>query len=225
MKSMRRYLAVTISHRQEKWRLPDIPFYCHIDELRGYPRSEQKLKRDRIDFLCKLRNDAMDRALTLYPDTTHIVNLESYYLPQVTSIKRLVKRYEELNADIILGGIAWARMGYTLLPFHQTYDTWCFPEFDGYTWRFIPPRGLMQVSSVGSTFIFPAQAWIEHRFGNPEPFPDAGIYYNWLCEKSRLPVFVDLSIRFYRDWTNSGIKLFRLRDRLRREARMLLRRV
>jgi hypothetical protein len=193
---------VTTSWKDETCQV-GLPFYCYIAEKRNLPRTEQQTGQARIDFLARLRNEATEAALRSFPDTTHIVNLESYYLGQVGSIKKLVKRYKSIRGSCILGGTIWWR-DYRLSPSRaRFYDTWCFPELAKMTYRIVPPRGLRRVSSVGSCLIFPREVWEKHRFVNPQPFPEAGIYYNWLCLKSGLPVYADLGTRFFRDATNS----------------------
>jgi hypothetical protein len=147
----------------------------------------------------------MAKALSLHPRTTHIVNIESNYLSQKNSIEKLIKRYDQLDDEIILGAATWAKMQDRILTYYQFYDGWATPELYYHQFRFKKLKGLAQVSSVGSCLIFPADAWIRYGFRVPDPFPRAGLYYNWLCEKSQLPVFLDLDIRFYRDRTNSDL--------------------
>jgi len=198
----RKYLVATISTKQEQWPIPDIPFYCHIGPRQYYPHSEN---RQRVEFLTEQRNQAMDKALKLYPKTTHIVNIESNYLAQKKAIRRLIARYDELDANIILGASTWAKMERGILPYYQFYDGWATPEMYYYRYKYRSPKGLVQTSSVGSCLIFPVEIWEKHRFGVPEPFPRSGIYYNWLCEKSSLPVLLDLDIKFYRDARTSDL--------------------
>lgn len=198
----RKYLGVTISTKQEQWPIPEIPFYCHVGAKQHYPHAQN---RSRVEFLTRERNEAMARALELHPKTTHIVNVESNYLSQRKAIGRLISKYEMIDDDIILGAGTWAKMQDTILRCYQFYDGWATPEMYYYRYYLRRPHGLVQVSSAGSCLIFPSEIWKEYRFGIPEPFPTAGIYYNWLCEKSQLPVLLDLDIRFFRDYTNSDL--------------------
>lgn len=199
------YLAVTVSTKQEQWPISGIPFYCHIGPKQYYPHTEN---RPRVQFLGNQRNEAMSRALALYPKTTHIINIESYYLPQREPIQQLIDEYERLNDNVILGAATWAKLQNRILTYFQFYDGWATPELYYLRYYHTPPKGLAQVSSVGSCFIFPAEAWRRHRFVTPEPFPKAGIYYNWLCQESGLPVLLDLDIRFYRDCNNSHLPYY-----------------
>jgi hypothetical protein len=198
----RTYLGVTISTKQERWQISEVPFYCHVGPRQHFPHSEN---RSRVEFLTRQRNEAMELAMGLYPRTTHIVNIESNYLSQKNSIQTLIEKYEQQDDEIILGAATWAKMQDRMLTYYQFYDGWATPELYNYRFRHRRPKGTVQVSSVGSCLIFPANAWIRHRFHVPEPFPSAGLYYNWLCEKSQLPVLLDLEISFYRDRTNSDL--------------------
>src|SRR2546425_2754501 len=198
----RNYLGVTISTKQEKWPIPNIPFYCHVGPRQNFPHSEN---RPRVEFLTKQRNDAMRAGVALHPDTTHVSNIESNYLRQEDSIRKLIAKYEQLDDNIILGASTWAKMQDEMFTYYQFYDGWATPELFYLRYRFRRPRGLVQVSSVGSCLIFPCEIWVRHGFGIPEPFPKAGIYYNWLCERSQLPVFLDLDIGFLRDYRDSEL--------------------
>ncbi len=196
------YLGVTISVNGEGWTIAEIPLYCHVGPKQNYPHAQNF---QRVEFLTAQRNQAMDAALRLFPGTTHILNIESNYLSQTRSIQKLVERYEELDSDIILGASTWAKMQDRFPTYYQFYDAWATPELYYYKYYRHPPGGLAQVSSVGSCLIFPAEVWRKHGFGVPEPFPQAGIYYNWLCERSVLPVLMDFDIRFYRTCRNSDL--------------------
>lgn len=193
-------MIVSTSWKNESCHVPGVPFYCLLDDWKGFGRSEQKSRRERVDFLSDLRNRATTEALKRNPNARYLVNLESYYLGQTSSILHLINRYMEIDADVILGACVWARIKTritNLTTKYLFYDGWAFPEFESLSDP--PSDGLVQVSSVGSCFIFPAYVWRKFGFKNPEPFPEAGIYYNWLCKQSGLPILVDCSISFYRD--------------------------
>lgn len=201
----KQYLGVTISTRPESWGIRGIPLYCRVGPRRIFPHSQN---RPRVDFLAEERNRAMEEALSRYPKATHIVNVESQYLLQTHAIESLIDRYEEIGGNVILGASTWAKMQDMMWTVHQFYDSWATPEFYMYRCHRLP-SGLVQVSSVGSCLIFPSQVWKEHRFHTPEPFPDAGIYYNWLCRKSSLPILLDLDSRLFRDYHDSDLVPYR----------------
>ncbi len=202
MTYVRNYLGVTISVKSETWTIDEVPLYCHVGPRQSYPHAQNF---QRVEFLTAQRNEAMDVALRLFPRATHIVNIESNYLSQAQSIRHLIERYEELDSDMILGASTWAMMQDRVPTYFQFYDAWSTPELYYYRYYRHPPRGLAQVSSVGSCLIFPVDAWRKFGFGIPKPFPQSGIYYNWLCEKSGLPVMLDFDIRFYRNCSNSDL--------------------
>ncbi len=186
-----KYLALCVSTNPEQLSL-NLPFYCHID-LRRFPRLRS---RERIDYLAEAWNTCHQRGLDRFPESTHIINLGSYYLRQVQSIRNLVARYEEIEGDVILAGNVWEKEG-IFLPSYKTYDTWAYPDLEGLRWRLRKPAGLLQLNSVAMPCIYPVSAWQKHPFRNPDNMDD-GIWYNQFCRDSRLPVLCDLSIRFYR---------------------------
>jgi hypothetical protein len=183
-----------------------IPFFCLVEHSRSFPRQSQKVAPDKINYIADKKNRANTSGLKLYPDTTHIVNIDSYYLEQRKSIVKLLESYEKLdNNDLILGAPTWFYERSTVLRRAFFYDTWACPEMDPspiYLLR-APEGGYAQVSSVGSCVIYPRWIWEKHGFHNPEPFPEAGIFYNYLFQKSRLPVLVDFRIKFWRDRTTN----------------------
>jgi hypothetical protein len=142
----RTYLGVTISVKPEDWSLASIPFYCHVGPKQFFPHTENK---SRVEFLTQERNRAMQRALALYPDTTHIVNIESNYLSQTGSIHRLIRTYDMIDAEVILGGSTWAKMEDRMPTYYQFYDGWATPELYYYRYVIRPPKGIVQVSSSG----------------------------------------------------------------------------
>lgn len=202
--SKRKYLAVTVSTKPETWSIPSIPLYCYVGEKRVYDHDKQVKDPARIEFLCRLRNEAMTQALAQYPDATHILNIESFYLEQVSPIMHLFSTYESIDDDnVIVGSPIWALRKNRLIDNRPTfYDGWGFPELGGLRKGDLKPNpSLIQVSAVASCFIFPSWVWKKFGFRNPEPFPEAGFFYTWLCRKSELPVLVDLAASVYRDST------------------------
>jgi hypothetical protein len=179
------------------------PFYCKIS---GSERIPRQFVKARVDSITKLKNDAMEEALTKFPEATHVAMVESYYLGQTKSVEKMIELCSSLNdPNIILGAPVWV---YTVHEWFRRcifYDSWACPELKDLR-RSDSPTGLVQVSSVGSAIIFPVWVWRKFRFANPN-FPEK-IYYNWLCEKSGLPVLIDLSTKFER-CTINGVNLTR----------------
>ena len=130
------------------------------------------------------------------------------------ALRQLIKRYDELDCEMILAGNVWGRMQDRLLPYKTTYDTWGYPDLAGITWRLRKPTGLIQVNSVAMPCIYPVEAWREHPFHNPENMNE-GIWYNQFCLESNLPVLVDASIAFYRSRLDSSIVQLPISKRIR----------
>src|SRR5467141_1320451 len=205
----RTYLALCVSTQVEEWPFSDIAFHCLTDS-KHFPRSRSK---ERIDYLAEKWNQCHEVGLQLFPASTHIINVGSYYISQISSLGRLIKRYEELDCNIILSGNVWARLD-RVLPYKTTYDTWGYPDLAGLNWKLRRPSGLFQLSSVAMPCIYPVEAWLKHRFHNPGNTDD-GIWYNTFCIESGLPVLADLSIDFYRSKHDSDIVGLPLTKRLR----------
>jgi len=179
------------------------PFYCKIS---GGERTPRQLVKERVDNITRLKNQAMEEALARFPDATHAAMVESYYLGQTKAVEKFVKLYFSLDdPNIILGAPVWVYTVHEWFRRCMFYDAWACPELKAMR-RSDCPTGLVQVSSVGSAIIFPVWVWRKFRFANPD-FPEK-IYYNWLCEKSGLPILIDMSTKFER-CTINGVNLTR----------------
>jgi hypothetical protein len=206
--ALRHYLLICISTTPVSDPLVDVPFFSLVEDSKPFPRQFQKTSRDRINYVADKKNRANAIGLTLYPDTTHILNIESYYMPQRKSIIKLVESYETLDNDnLILGAPTWFYQRNRVLRRAHFYDTWACPEMDPSPVYLLkaPEGGIAQVSSVGSCVIYPRWIWEKYGFHNPEPFPEAGIFYNYLFQKSGLPVLIDFRVKFWRSKANSEI--------------------
>jgi hypothetical protein len=197
----RKYLALCISTKPEEWKLPNIPFYCY-SEPKYFQRA---INKERIDFLADRWNQCHKIGIERFPETTHIINIGAYYLRQTVAITQLINKYEEIDHDVILAGNVWGKFVDKIFTSYRTYDTWAYPDLQGLEWRFRPPTGTVQVSSVAMPCIYPLEAWLHHPFHNPKSMDD-GIWYNQFCRESGLPVLSDLDIRFYRTSEDSDIR-------------------
>jgi hypothetical protein len=186
--------AVCISRQQEAWHLSDIPFFCYTKKSKGpFPRERI---RQRIEYYAELRNEATSEALKRYPGTEHVLSVESYYLNQPRAIRRLITSY---GGESIVGAATWIWEKLRILRKANFYDTWATPEADGLRFHFVRPRGKMKVSSVGSCIVFPRSVWERVGYGVPDPFPEAGCEYNYLCARSGLPVWLNLDANLWRN--------------------------
>src|SRR5437899_7257772 len=142
-----RFLLLCFSDSPQKppsWKY-EIPFFCY-QERTFYPRSEQLKSRGRIDYLAQKWNQTHQFGLEKHPDTTHVIQVGKQYLYQEKALSRLVDRYVD---GTIFAGNVWLIDESQLIRLYRTYDTWAYPELQGRRWEFVPPRGVIQLSSVG----------------------------------------------------------------------------
>jgi hypothetical protein len=211
---MRKYIAVTISRKEEAISL-GIPFYCYTEKS---TLDRYKDQREETYYVCEKRNRAMTRALEKYPSATHVLSLDSYYLNQAAALKELVRMYEEIDDDnIILGGPIWYyRLNRLFDNRPKFYDSWGSPELVN-----IHPKDtrdypeIVQVPSLGNCVIFPVWVWRKYSFLTPEPFPQMGSCYTRLCKLSGLPVLMDMNAKLIRDRTNNPEAYYPLKKRFR----------
>ena len=214
---VRQYLAVTISRKQETFTL-DIPFYCLAEDSK---LDRYKQQREETYYVCEKRNRAMTKALEKYPQTTHVLSLDAYYLKQVPALMELVRTYDGLdNDDIIMGGPIWYYRKNRLIDNRpKFYDAWGSPELTNIrpkdTKRF--PR-FVQVPSIGNCIIFPVWVWEKYGFLTPEPFPAMGSCYTRLCYLSGIPVMMDMRASLIRDRTNNPEAYYPIAKRFRVSA-------
>jgi hypothetical protein len=161
-------------------------------------------------------NDAVASLINKYPRATHIFYSDTYYLGQTKALRTLLEEYRRRGEECIIGAAVWCVDRSTLRPRVKYYDRWSSPELEHY--RIPPdlmPKGVQRVSSVGACYIYPVHVWKEHRYGIPEPFPKAGIFHNWLCRKSGLPVYIDFDAILKRTYLdNPGLSTPRLQKRM-----------
>jgi hypothetical protein len=176
--------AVCISRNPESWKIPDVPFCNYIE---GWKPFQHEKTKERVDYLAHRRNLAVSRAIELFPDTKHILMIDSYYLNQVEQINQLVGEYSELS--------------------HSTYQNGCILGASSWIYdltrvRGLPLReaerngGIMKVGSVGGCYLYPRWVWEKTKYDTPEDLH--GCEHNWLCEHSGLPVFLSLNQRLWR---------------------------
>ena len=205
-----RFLAVTVAQRPATLNYDEMPFYCHTHEPIYFTRDR---KRERFEKLVRWWNDAHKHAMEYYPEATHFLDVGTYYLNQMRSLRQLVLRYERLQCpEIIFAGNVLYRKNVGPFQIHGTYDTLGFPELVelfgvGLKWSRSGNR-LVQLNYVSQPFIYPVEYWRKHPFHvrtDIEKDEDIPIWYMDFCDESGAPVFVDLGIRFYRDETNSDV--------------------
>ncbi len=166
-----------------------IPYVNYTEGWRPLPRDRS---RGRIAYLAERRNSAVKITLSKYPQTTHFLMIDSYYMNQPDSINALIARYE--NRSTIHGGATWIHRKRRLWPENAFWDAWTTPEFRELFWskdlRTLPP---VKVKAVGAVYICPVEIWKRRGYG----IPGYGCEHNFLCEGSSC--FVDFSAEFWRD--------------------------
>ena len=168
---------------------------------------------------------ANQEALSRYPTAEHVLAIDSFYLRRADAISRLLETYKTLSSsqECILGASTWYYERARIRPVIRFYDIGSTPEMEGLSWLRLQdiPSGLIRVSSVGACYIYPKWTWIKHGYAIPEPFPSGGIFHNWLCKESGLPVFLDCDVRLWRSHAdNPDIIESGLLDRIRRTLRV-----
>jgi len=194
-----RICAVCISRSQETWEIQSLPFYNYTE---GWKPFQHEQTRERVSYLARRRNSAVARALGLFPDTEHILMIDSYYLHQPEKIIGLLQDYVELTKSkhvggCILGASTWFYDQRRIIPRYRFYDSWTTPEGSQLTLTDAERRGgMMKVKSVGACYVYPRRVWEKVRYDVLEDLH--GCEHNWLCEHSGLPVYLSLSRRLSR---------------------------
>ena len=235
-------LAVAISSKPEEWHISDVPFYCHTEGWEAYGRTLVKdgreqlaILRERVEYLARRRNKAVENALQKFPQGDHILMVDSAYIPRVGPIKRLLEDYVLCKEPVVLGATTWALHKRTIMPKVLFYDFWSTPEARFIPYDFEPQKdslvgqfgkplpNLMPVRSVGGCYIFPRTIWERGvRYGVLDDLH--GCEHNYLCEKSGLPVYLDFNVRLWREpkvypWARRVRVSLGIRTRIRKMAR------
>lgn len=197
-------MAVCISQKSEAWLLSSIPFYCHTE---GWKPFKRERTRERVVYLAERRNSAVGRALKLYPESDHVLMVDSYYLEQVDKLKQLLEEYN--SCEGILGASTWQLDKTRIRPRIKFFDSWTTPEATsfklsgleadypkGYAPQNIQKKNWLKVRAVGACYVYPRYVWEENRYGIPE---SDGCEHNFLCEHSRLPVWLSPNVNLWRE--------------------------
>ncbi len=189
-----RITAVCISRAAESWGIPSIPFFNFTE---GWAPFGRVTTISRVEYLANRRNKAVESALSAYPETKHILMVDSYYLQQGSEILKLVNEYEKLAAHqkppgLVLGASTWIRDKTRIIPRSHFFDGWATPEGKEITLSQARSHGgLLPVKAVGACYIYPRPVWEVSGYG---VFPDLhGGEHNWLCERSGVPVLLSLN--------------------------------
>jgi hypothetical protein len=192
--------AVCISRNTEAWNIPDIAFHNYTGGWKPF-RHEKTIQR--VEYLAERRNLAVSQTLTRYPDTEHIMMIDSYYVHQNQQIKGLIQEYARLilsdyQNGCILGASAWILDKTRIRSRLRFYDGWTTPEGTRLKLQEVEKTGgFIRARSVGGCYLYPRWVWERVRYGVPQDLH--GCEHNWLCEHSGLPVLLSLNQRLWRE--------------------------
>jgi hypothetical protein len=196
---MMKISAVCISRNPESFSIQDFPYHNYTE---GWEPFRHEATKERVAYLAERRNKAVEEALQLYPETKHLLMIDSYYLQQEERVRRLIEEYAEITArshpdGCILGASTWIYDKTRIWPKNRFYDWWTTPE----AIRLRPEDveksgGRMSVKAVGGCYLYPRRVWEKICYGVVEDLH--GCEHNWLCEQSGLPVFLSLNVMLWR---------------------------
>jgi len=190
-------VAVTISKDKLDWKVPEIPFVNYTEGYKNYPQYPRQKARYRIEYLAERRNAANRQAIKEYPDLTHFLALDSYYLGDVAEIRELIEEYQKTGRDVILGASTWYVDPSKIRKKYWYWDTWTNPEFLG-----LEPfgqTGWRKTKGAGGFVIYPRWAWEKQGYGIPDPFPESGCESNYLSRCEGIETFITFNVKAWHD--------------------------
>jgi hypothetical protein len=153
--------AVCISRKAEHWKVPAIPFYCYTKGWKPIVHHDNK-DITRLEYITERYNAAIREGLSLYPETSHILVIDSYYLNFASEIKELLRSYEDRGAaSEAMGASIWYWDRSHVRSCIRYYDTASAIKMRQRKWSKTKelPNGLMRVSGVGGCWILPRKTW------------------------------------------------------------------
>src|SRR5260370_36600396 len=131
--SMTNISVVCISRNRESFAIRDLPYHNYTQ---GWKPFGHEKTRKRVSYLAERRNTAVTEALSLLPETRHILMIDSYYLQQGEQVGKLIAEYVELNAKThsggcILGASSWIYDKTRIWPRTRFYEGWTTAEGNG----------------------------------------------------------------------------------------------
>lgn len=179
-------IAVTVGTGYYGWdaeRL-DMPLLHHGSPRIFYPRGSKQ----RVRFVADQRNIAVEKALAIYPDTTDILMIDSYYTGQTRMIDLLVNQYFSMKEQCVLGGSTWSRYRGKL----TFWDKFLTPECASLEYGTL--TGIHPVSGLGACYLFPRSAWDKGaRYG----VPDYGGDHLPFHRAHNLPLYMSFDVRLW----------------------------
>src|SRR5712692_6725186 len=152
--------ALSISKEKRESPFHSIDYYCHTEGYEYFSHYPRLKTVERIEYLARRRNQAVEKALSLFPQTTHIFMIDTYYLDQTKQMIALIEEYKQYK-DSILGASTWYIDPSKILKHKWYWDTWTNPEFlhKGPDYYPLPvegiPHGWQATNGAGGFCIFP----------------------------------------------------------------------
>ena len=153
---------VTIAESELSNPLPEYKFLCYTEgweDIHGHDNNDPR----RLNYVSNRYNAAITNLLQTWPETTHLLVTDSYYLVYPEQLKELIEQYSRFSSPHILGASIWAEIKTHVRAYFVYYDTMSVREFRGKRWKKLDqlPKGTFLVSGVGACWIFPRWYWEE----------------------------------------------------------------
>ncbi|HVH15529.1 MAG TPA: hypothetical protein VNA15_07415 [Candidatus Angelobacter sp.] len=187
---MRRIVtAVTIAN-SPIIQLPQLGISHFVYSEDPKPFSNIEKTRERLQYMAERRNTAHRLALESFPETDTFFSIDTYYLNQADLLVDFLgsNKGDMSGSEELVGGSTWFRFPGVLHDYWKFWDTWTTPEAAALR---IGSRGTINVGAVGGVAIYSRSLWERHGFGVPEPFPQGGTEFNYLCRGSTTRMSLD----------------------------------
>src|SRR5437867_1389213 len=171
--------------------------------------------------LGRKRNLAVSTVLEKYPDASHVLMCDTYYVHQTEGLKQLIREYEKTDKNIILGGAVWGKIRARATDLYKInyvrwFDESALPELRLVQYK-TSFEGLVPSTGVPGVFIFPRFLWdIGVRFGQyrlldrNEWHHMQGCELNYFCNRAPALKMIDFNAKFYRERIYPAIKCLRV---------------
>src|SRR6267143_1634673 len=158
-----------------------VPHFVYSENPK--PFSNIEVSRERLFYMSERRNMAHKLALESFPDTDTFFSIDTYYMRQPDRLVKFLdfaKRQADFSSSLI-GASTWFKFPGVLHDYWKFWDTWTTPEASRFR---ITSQGMVSVGAVGGIAIYSRMLWEKRGFGVPEPFPQSGTEFNYLCQGS-----------------------------------------
>lgn len=163
-------------------------YYNYVDSLELAPRGTVS----RALKVAAMRNIAMAAVIRKWPETTHILMVDEYYMSQDQSIISLCLDAAKFDSECIVGASTWVLSRRdTIRKTYRFYDWGTTPECMHVPFNSV---GIPRVNAVGACYIFPIEAWLKNGY-NPNTIRFETEHIS-LCRG--FPTYIDLNVKLFR---------------------------